>query len=182
MERRSLDIEVRANEENLISGTAARYYDGSDGTQYRLWGNVYERIAKGAFDEALADDVVALFNHDANQVLGRTPNTLRLYTDDSGLRYDIVPDETTIAQDVLKMIRRGDVRGSSFAFKVLDEDWTEEKGKEVRTIKKVKLYDVSPVTYPAYQGTSANVRKNEEAKDRYDSWQTQKRLLRLSAL
>jgi len=183
MERRYSNLEVRSDDKKII-GTAARYYDGTEDTQFRLWGNVYERIAKGTFDEALENDVVALFNHDPNQVLGRTPATLKLSTDERGLNYEIDPDDTTIATDVMKMIRRGDVRGSSFAFKVTDEDWEQDGHYEIRTIKKVQLFDVSPTTYPAFNSTNVSLRSNEliEVKDSYNFWQTHKRLQYLKTL
>jgi HK97 family phage prohead protease len=125
-----------------------------------------EKIAKGAFKDAIKnDDVRALFNHDPNFVLGRNTNgTLRLKEDDQGLRYEADTPDTQAARDVRTLIARGDVSGSSFAFTVENDDdvWDDsevKKGKlPLRTIRKVSLYDVSPVTYPAYEGTSVSAR------------------------
>lgn len=103
--------------------------------------------------------MVALFNHDTNMVLGRTPNTLRLRKTKQGLEYEIEPSETRLYQDVLTMIKRGDVKGSSFGFHVEDEGWKQEKdGTKVRLIRSVKLLDVSVVVYPAYNSATADVR------------------------
>lgn len=131
------------------------------------WG-FRERILPGAFaDSILKDDVRGLFNHDANVVLGRNTNgTLHLEEDGIGLRYviDLNPDDPDAVRVAAK-IQRGDVSQSSFAFSVLEEDGDEWDFTEVklgklplRTIKRAELYDVSPVTYPAYPQTSVSAR------------------------
>lgn len=187
IERRYHTVEVRENE-NKIVGTASVNYNGSSQTEFELWPNVFERVMPGAFDNVTNQDVVALFNHDPNLVLGRTPNTLKIWTDATGLRYEILPDTTTIAQDVAKMIRRGDVRGSSFAFTVNKERWIEEGNRHIRELHSVNLHDVSPVTRPAYEGTSVKLRSQElrEIRDSYDNWrafvETQKRIAKLEQL
>ena len=122
-----------------------------------------EQIAPGAFTTALAeDDVRALFNHDANYVLGRTTaGTLTLEADAIGLRYDCEPPATTWAADLLVTVARGDVTQSSFGFRVVKDSWTTpETSAELplRTIEEARLYDVSPVTYPAYEDTTAEAR------------------------
>lgn len=129
------------------------------------WG-FREQIAPGAFDEALGrDDVRALFNHNPDILLGRTASgTLRLSVDKKGLRYEVDLPDTAQARDVRTLIQRGDVSGSSFAFRVEDEgaQWDEtevKKGKlPLRTITRAELFDVSPVTYPAYPQTSVSAR------------------------
>lgn len=131
-----------------------------------------EVIEAGAFKDAIAsDDVRALFNHDPNIVLGRTTNnTLALTEDDHGLRYTITlnpndPDAVRVGAKV----ERGDVSQSSFAFSMEssdDEAWDfGEKGKlPLRRIRRVSpLYDVSAVTYPAYEGTEVSARTKELA-------------------
>lgn len=123
-----------------------------------------EQIAAGAFADAIqADDVRALFNHDPNFVLGRnTAGTLTLSEDETGLRYEVDPPDTQWARDLLVSVQRGDVTQSSFGFEVLEEKWTEpdpkSKALPLRTILKAKLWDVSPVTYPAYEETTAEAR------------------------
>lgn len=188
IERRFHTVEVRSDN-GKITGTASVTYDPNNrGTQYQLMPGVFERVMPGAFENLNSQDVVALFNHDQNLVLGRTPNTLKLWTDESGLRYEIDPDSTTIAQDVQKMIRRGDVRGSSFAFTVNKEKWVEEGDLAIRELHSLNLHDVSPVTRPAYGATNAQLRGSElkEIEESLSNWkamlETQKRIARLNEL
>ena len=131
----------------------------------RNLGGFVEKIDPGAFKEAKMDDVVALFNHDMNQILGRTDETLKLSIDTKGVRYSIIPADTQSTRDLLTHIKRRDVRGSSFQFRVSrnGDTWTEpnEQGAPYeRTINKIaELVDVSPVTMPAYEATDASVAK-----------------------
>jgi len=122
-----------------------------------------ERIAPGAFATAIAeDDVRALFNHDANYVLGRTKaGTLQLREDSTGLLYEVQPPDTQVARDLMVSIARGDVSQSSFGFEVVSDQWTRSENRAdlpVRTILEARLFDVSPVTYPAYEETTAEAR------------------------
>lgn len=179
MERRFLaadtaHVEAREDAQGRISGYAAVFYDGTPGTEFELYAGARERIVPGAFAEALnRDDVRALFNHDANEVLGRNKaGTLRLFEDNRGLRYEIEPGETTTYQNVREYIRRGDVTGSSFAFIVKDESYRKENGVRIREIRGVELYDVGPVTYPAYAASSTGLRSVsgiEEARAAFDA-------------
>lgn len=177
MERRNTANRVQRPEgDNKVIGYAAVYYNGNRNTEYELWPGVFERIAPGAFDRAIGEgqDVAGLFNHDPDNVLGRTPGSLKLSSDGDGLRYEIDLADTTLAQDVGKLVARGDVRGSSFAFSVRKEEWEEtDDGREIRTILDVDLYDVGPVTFPAYEGTSAGTRAkggDGEARSSYEQW------------
>ncbi len=120
-----------------------------------------ERIRKGAFGKHLAQgaDVRALWQHNPEYVLGRTKNkTLTLTEDIHGLRYLVKPPDTQWARDFYVSIQRGDVDQSSFAFEVVREDWAQENGENVRTIYEARLYDVSPVTFPAYIQTTVGTR------------------------
>ena len=95
----------------------------------------------------------ALINHDQNLILARTTSgTLRLNADAKGLRYEFDVPQTSYGKDLLVSMERGDINQSSFAFTVQDDEWaTDDDGNNIRTIKKIdRLYDVSPVTYPAY--------------------------------
>ncbi len=160
IERRFFESEVRALEDtNKIKGYGAVF-----GKRSEDLGGFQETIAKGAFDGRLDDDVRGLFNHDANIVLGRTKSgTLKLSIDENGLGYEIDCPDTQVARDLKTSIQRGDVDQSSFAFTVDDDEFTEVDGVIIRTITKVKrLYDVSPVTYPAYPDASAGVRSLEK--------------------
>lgn len=155
----------------MITGVAAVFYNPADsGTEYVLWddpcfGRCVERIMPGAFDDAMnrPDDVRGLFNHDANRVLGRTKSgTMRLWVSATGLEYEIEPADTDTGEEVCTLLDRGDVDGSSFAFMVDEERWTDvkdETGKwnTTREILKVTIYDVGPVTFPAYTSTAVGV-------------------------
>jgi HK97 family phage prohead protease len=160
--------EIRADGDGHIVGHAAVFDE-----EYVLWdGDTYrvvETVKPGAFTRALKDkdDVRCLFNHDPNQVLGRsTSGTMKLKQDDVGLYFDCTPPDTQLGRDVVALIKRGDISGCSFAFVVSKETITEEKvnGKTIRTreIEEVDpLLDASPVTYPAYTGTDVNARAIE---------------------
>jgi len=118
-----------------------------------------EKIAPGAFADALKkSDTVALFNHDSNLVLGRTSNgTLRLKEDEVGLHMEVDLPDTQAANDLYKLVERGDIKQQSFGFIVEENEWRYGKNGELdeRTITRVSdLFDVSPVTYPAYPDTS----------------------------
>lgn len=131
-------------------------------------GGFRETILPGAFDDVLNDDVRALFNHDPNIVLGRTvAGTLRVFQDDAGLGYEVEMPDTPQARSLVTSIERGDVSQSSFAFRIARPDgdeWVEDEktGAITRTIKKfARLYDVSPVTYPAYPDATVGKRSLE---------------------
>jgi HK97 family phage prohead protease len=170
IERRGIEmvVELRSESDPTVSGYAALY-----NVETEIGGYFREQIAPGAFTSATngTDDVRALFNHDPNYVLGRTKSgTLVLHSDKKGLKYDIDlnPDDPD-AQRVRAKIKRGDVSGSSFGFRVIEETWQEPKSRTelaLRTITKAELFDVSPVTYPAYPQTSVSARaKGEAARD-----------------
>lgn len=173
-ERRSYNVpaacaklETRADGQPMIVGYAAVYYDPADaGTEFCLYDDgstrVVERIMPGAFTKAVSeDDVRALFNHDADNLLGRTRSgTLRLSLDQRGVRYEIDPPDTQTARDLLASLKRGDISGSSFAFDIRGEAIRRDGNQYVRELTDVKLYDVGPVTYPAYTGTDSGVRSD----------------------
>jgi HK97 family phage prohead protease len=120
-----------------------------------------ERIARGAFKDTIAnDDIRALINHNPQYVLGRTrARTLKLAEDDKGLAVTIDLPDTSYARDLVESIRRGDVSGMSIGFTALDDVVEEDAdGAMVRTLKRVKLHDVSPVTFPIYPQTDMKAR------------------------
>lgn len=152
------DVELRAADDKPVQmrGYAAKF----DNLSQDLGGFV-ERIAPGAFAKTLAEaDVKALFNHDANLLLGRSKSgTLRMSEDKTGLHYEVDLPDTTLGRDLAVLLERGDVSQSSFAFRVVRDDWeTDDQDRPVRTLVEVKLFDVSPVTYPAYLDTEASMR------------------------
>ena len=153
-----------AGDSKTITGHAAVFNRRS----LPLWGFV-EQIAPGAFADVLTQDVRALWNHDSNVVLGRTSSgTLRMHEDDQGLAVAIDLPNTTAARDLAVSIGRRDVDQMSFGFVVGEngDEWTEERGEAVRTIKRVdRLLDVSPVTFPAYESTDAALRSLERFRD-----------------
>jgi uncharacterized protein len=164
MERRIFDgrIETRAvdgKETRVLVGTAAVFNRNSEKLGWFI-----ERIEPGAFDGVLDNDVRALFNHDPNYILGRNKaGTLRLGLNADGLQYEIDLPDTQVARDLATSIERGDVSQSSFAFQVGEDRWENDGNDEVRVIIRVnRLYDVSPVTYPAYPDTSIAKRSHDE--------------------
>lgn len=165
MERRTAvsrdgKFQTRADDGNLyIEGYFAVY-----NSRYDLWDGAYETIEPGAFDGALEDDVRALTNHDTSLVLGRTTaGTLTLRTDGRGLWGSIIINQADQdAMNLYERVKRGDVSQCSFGFDILDQDVLYEDGEpSVWVIKRVKLYEVSVVTFPAYTATSVSARKKE---------------------
>ncbi len=156
----SKDLELRLDgeDEATISGYAAVFNKKSQPLGFM---GFREIIAPGAFTDTIQTaDVRALFNHDPNMVLGRTrSNTLTLEEDSKGLRVAISPPDTTWANDLRESIRRRDITQMSFSFEVVEDAWEGEDTKSpTRTLRKVNLYDVSPVTFPAYPQTSVKAR------------------------
>lgn len=150
-----------ADEGGILKGYAAVFYDGTQATEYELYSDLIERIMPSAFDRAIKeDDVRALFNHDPSLLLGRkSASTLSLAVDKVGLVYTIDLGQTTIAKDVREHVLRSDLQGSSFSFEVTDQRFIEqEKGGYIREILGVRLMDVGPVTFPAYEGTTVSAR------------------------
>ena len=158
IEKREFRMENAEYEGNTIRGYAAVYNSDSE------WmGGFYEQIATGAFDDVLDNDTRAYFNHDENLLLGRVSSgTLRLGTDARGLYYEVDLPNTSYANDLVELMKRGDVNQSSFAFLIDSDRWEERDGKTYRIIEKVsRLLDVSPVAQPAYpDATSELVTRN----------------------
>lgn len=143
----------------VVRGYAAKF------NEITVIGNWFrEEILTGAFDDCLADDIRALFNHDANLILARTASgTLEVGVDAVGFWYEYVTPNRQYALDLADAIERGDVSQSSFAFSAKETIWIEREGElDLRQIKKMeRIYDVSPVTYPAYQNTTVGLRTHE---------------------
>ena len=116
-----------------------------------------EEVADEAVHLALADkelDVVSLWNHDMSQPLGRTPDTLELSQDSKGLFTRTMPSDTTYARDLVKNIQAGIVKQMSFGFYIIREDLIQNKAQPPHfIIREIKLFDVSPVTFPFYKQT-----------------------------
>jgi len=130
-----------------------------------------ERIDSRAFEECDTEDVIMCFNHNADSILARTTSkTLKIATDERGLHFEFEAPNTSMGNDMLELVRRGDISKCSFKFSVEQDEWRyadkENKLKyDERTIYRIsKLYDVSLVVYPAYTDTEASARKLEERK------------------
>jgi HK97 family phage prohead protease len=156
-----LKIERQATGRQVIVGLAAVFYRETDpGTRFELGDGIFERVGRYAFDKFLRSnaDAVGLFNHDAGSVLGRrSAGTLRLLVTLTGLRYEIAVPDTQLGRDLATSIARGDIVGSSFAFEPVRVSWAQEGPLLWRTLDELRLYDVGPVTFPAYEATSAGV-------------------------
>lgn len=174
---RSMPTEFRAAESDgkkRIEG-----YFSTFGGIYELWPGATESIDPHAFDDALNDDIRALIDHETRLVLGRNKaGTLELRVDAFGLWAGIDINEADLdAMNLYARVKRGDVSQCSFGFEILSEE-TEisDDGSKIHwTIKKVKLYEVSCVTFPAYKDTSITARQDEYAeikKRRLDAWRS----------
>ena len=158
-ERRAFPfMEVRINEEgdkHKIVGYAAVFNKMSLDL-----GGFREVIRPGAFKKTIQEaDVRALWNHNADYVLGRTKSgTLKLEEDERGLKIEITPPDTQWAKDLITSIGRGDIDQMSFGFRPVKDRWGTEDGENIRELLEVELLDVSPVTFPAYPQTSVQVR------------------------
>jgi HK97 family phage prohead protease len=185
------DVELRADgDAKEITGTAAVFYDGTRDTEFVLdpggqgRRKVVERILPGAFDKVMRErnisDTRALFNHNSDHLLGRrSSGTLKLEVTGRGLGYAIPFDAADPDhQRVAAKMQRGDLRGSSFAFSLGEKDMERKiEGDvgvvEIRSVD--KLYDVGPVTFPAYGGTDAGMRgHNPEAElKQFRKWEAE---------
>lgn len=123
-------------------------------------GGFREKVERGAFAETiLNDDIVACWGHNKLQVMGRRRSgTLRLKEDSQGLAFEIDVADTEQGRGWLETIRRGDVDQASFSFITLEDMWETQGSEAVRTLLKVRLTDVSPVTFAAYPQTDVGVR------------------------
>jgi len=184
----SVTLESRADGKPVIAGYAAVFYNASDpGTEYRMYSDMVERIMPGAFDKALREnDVRGLFNHDDSQILGRVKSgTMRLSVDRKGLKYEIDPPDTQCARDVMESIRRGDVTGSSFMFKPVSNTYRDVDGLYIVERNEVKLFDVGPVAFPAYESTETGVRSvadQEAVRREVMEWANARRRLTIPAI
>lgn len=167
IERRFLplpcNLETRADGVDVLSGYGAVYYDGTPGTEFELWGDMFEQFLPGAFADVASQDVRCFFNHDPSLILGRnTAGTLALAVDARGLKYDCQLPDSPNGKNVGVAVQRKDITGSSIGMVVLQETFSqvERDGRQVvlRQIGKVELSDVSPVTFPAYKATAAEIR------------------------
>ena len=165
-EQREFRMEHAEQNGNTIRGYAAVYNSDSE------WmGGFYEQIETGAFDDVLDNDVRAYFNHDENLLLGRVSSgTLRISTDKRGLFYEVDLPNTTYANDLVELMKRGDVNQSSFAFLIERDRWEQRGGTTYRIIEKVsRLLDVSPVSQPAYPDATSELKRDLETETKEEA-------------
>ncbi|MFD2628732.1 HK97 family phage prohead protease [Oceanobacillus kapialis] len=168
-EMRTFDItklktrDATENEPPKITGYAAVFNSKTS------IGDFFEEIIEpGAFARSLSEngDIRALFNHNWDNVLGRTKSgTLYLQEDERGLKFEIELPNTSLGRDLAESMQRGDINQCSFGF------WIEDAGKEtwdysvepaLRTIHEVELFEVSIVSLPAYDDTEAALVRSKE--------------------
>lgn len=181
---RSFPAELKIRESTTEENPKIEGYFAVFGDIYDMGHGLTESIDRGAFDDTLDGDIRALINHDTTLVLGRTSaNTLKLRTDDHGLwgSIDVNPNDTD-AMNMYARVKRGDVDQCSFGFEILDEATEYRENGDIHwTLNKVKLYEVSVCTFPAYEATSVSARAKdaeEIRKKALEAWKekTRKRM------
>jgi HK97 family phage prohead protease len=161
MEKRIFNIEnrfeTREDGQEVVVGYGSIWNSRSENL-----GGFYEYISPDAISQETIEksDVRALINHNPDLVLARsTAGNLSLSVDEKGLRYEFSIPETSYGKDLAINMKNGNINQSSFAFTVGSDEWsTDEEGNDIRTITSIeKLYDVSPVTYPAYSQAESDL-------------------------
>ncbi|OHW61388.1 caudovirus prohead protease [Andreesenia angusta] len=167
MEARSSDDDTG---KRSLTGYAAKFNEESVPLR-DWWGDSFvEVISPGAFRTSLENNTVkALFNHNTDFVLGSTRSgTLKLEEDGIGLRFELDLPNTQVANDLYEGVKRGDIDGVSFGFKVKDDKWAETKlgdgWKTIRTLREIELIEISPTPFPAYEQTEVDCRSLEAMK------------------
>lgn len=158
--------EVREAEDGgyLISGTAVPYNSLSVDL-----GGFREKFVPGAFSESLSEDgdVIATYNHDIRDTIGRTPETLTLIDSEKSLDYKITAPDLAVTRDLVERIRVKIVRGSSFTFSLedpeSDDHWEKTDDGMIRTVMRSRLHEVAPVVLNAYKATNVDAAKRSLA-------------------
>ena len=158
--RTKFDIVRSANtpDDLIIEGYFALYEQETE-----LFADCFEIISRGAFKNIKGKDIRALWNHNSQYVLGRTTNgTLELEEDDKGLFGRVRLPNTTYAKDLYEIIKRGDLDQCSFGFEIVDEELEELANDKYRwRINEINLFEVSCVTFPAYENTNIEARMSD---------------------
>jgi hypothetical protein len=156
--------EVRIRPDGRLEGYAIVFGARSDDL-----GGFVEVVERGAVD--FDPDLVSTFNHRPELLLGRrSANTLAVEVDRKGVRYEVELPDTSAGRDVRELVRRGDVRGSSFTFDVLEggQRWSRAAEVDLRALTRIRVYELGPVTMPAYPDTTAAVRELARAREGSD--------------
>ncbi|ALA41356.1 peptidase U35 [Paenibacillus peoriae] len=173
-EKRTLPIQLQVREATEEDGTRTitggiKYETDSEVMRDWYGDEFVEQIAPGAFDESIRTrGVVGLWSHDTSQVLGNTKSsTLRLFSGDKELRFELDIPNTSAGNDAWELIQRGDVDGVSFGMRVTKEKWSSEDregGAKLykRSILNAELYEISPVAFPAYPSNEVSCRSLDE--------------------
>lgn len=162
-------IELREDDDGkrTISGYAVKW--GMKSQVLGYYRKFREQFNKGAFADSLKnDDQRFLWSHDNSKVLGRIRNkTLRLEEDSTGLRFELDLPNTTLGNDTYESIKRGDVDGVSFGFKMESEEIAEpDDDLMLRTVTKARLFEISAVAFPAYPDSEVSARGYDALKQR----------------
>jgi len=169
-------IELRTvDDKNTMYGTVVKF-DKLSKVIPQL-GGVFEKVRKGAFTRTIKnDEIVAVWNHNMDKVLGNTrAGTLRLAETDSGLDFEVDLPNTSWGNDAAESVKRGDVRGMSFWFRKIKDEWDESDNKRIiRTLIDVDLIEISPTpsNIAAYASSKANMRS---VKDDYEDYSEERR-------
>lgn len=184
VEKRTYNCEVRTNDKEnggIIEGLPIVFESETD------LGGWIEIIHKGALDEADISDVRFMVNHDFVQLplaryrKGNNSNTMELMVNDQGvdIKVDLDTDNNTDARNLYSAVKRRDVSGMSFAFTIAKERWEEDKKRTVRHIDKIeKVFEVSAVTFPAYESTEIQARQNQKGKKEIKTLELEKLKIR----
>ena len=151
------DVEARADGDGMrLAGYAAVFNDASVPLPFK------ESIAPGAFRKTLSEtpDVRMLINHEGLPVARTKNDTLKLYEDDRGLRFEAELADTQEGRDIYELVKRGDVDQMSFAFRVIRQKWNDDRSRRVLTEVSLADGDISVVTYPAYPTTTVEAREH----------------------
>jgi len=151
------NFEMRAEGEgNLLIGYAAIFDSPSEPMPFT------EYVKRGAFSKTINDgaDVRLLIDHEGVPLARTKSGTMTLTEDDRGLKVEAELDPTNPdATRIMSAMKRGDLSQMSFAFRTIKDSWSDDRS--VRELKEVQLFDVSVVTFPAYEETVAELRNNQ---------------------
>ena len=145
-------LELRAVGERIV-GLAIPFDSRS-----RDLGGFVEVVKPSAVDRSLSGDVVALYNHEAGSILGRTPTTLQLTKEARGLAFTITPPDTTVGRETLTLVRRGDLTGASFGFRTIKDAWSRDASNvSIRELLDIEIAEISLTAFPAYAQTDVTI-------------------------
>lgn len=158
-------VEVREAEgqPTILTGRAVVYDSWSE----MIYGAFRERIKPGAFDRCLATnpDVVCSVDHDLHKIVGRKASgTLKIEPREDGIWIEVSDPRTSYSDDLVKLVKRGDVRGMSFMFDVRRDKWHQQDGINSRDVLDADIYEVSFVVFPCYPETVAYARSRALAR------------------